>query len=596
MDAVRNSASAHSPAARTLLDSLLTLGQEHLFAAWSPDGEDSAEKAAFWDQLLRVEENYPGGIAAYVNNARSLLASAREGANPFEGFRPEQPDCVDLADFDAEYERLEALGCDSFDKLGVVLVAGGLGERLGYSGIKLELPIELLEETMYLSWYAKHLLAYEQRMSEPKAVPFVIMTSGDTHEKTVACLEANHYFGLRHDQVILLKQELVPALMDNEARIAAKGPYAIQLKPHGHGDVHMLLHRSGVAQKLKDQGIEVLAFIQDTNGQVFHAIPAALGATLDRGFSFNSLAVNRVPGEAVGGLARLVKGEESMTLNVEYNQLDPLLRDTVSPEGDVAGPNGFSMFPGNINVLMVHSEAYVEVLERSQGLIAEFVNPKYADEARTSFKKPTRLETMMQDLPKLFSSAQKVGVTIFERSWCFSPNKNNVIDAAAKHAKHSPPESAATAESDFYKEARRMLTHAGMEVPVEAEQEWLGIPFTPGPRVLLHPSFAVSLAEADSKISGGRLEGTLILEGPDLRLKDVQIDAGCALVVRAVPGANVKISGQLSEGGGTEVQGIPEEELAESSEALRMRGYRILKGAYIEHRFDEPGVYDLVLN
>ena len=35
-----------------------------------------------------------------------------------------------------------------------------------------------------------------------------------------------------------------------------------------------------------------------------------------------------------------------MTINVEYNQLDPLLRATVSPEGDVNDDSGWSPFPG----------------------------------------------------------------------------------------------------------------------------------------------------------------------------------------------------------------------------------------------------------
>lgn len=33
--------------------------------------------------------------------------------------------------------------------------------------------------------------------------------------------------------------------------------------------------------------------------------------------------------------------------------------------------------------------------------MGEFVNPKYADAGRTVFKKPTRLECMMQDYPKV---------------------------------------------------------------------------------------------------------------------------------------------------------------------------------------------------
>lgn len=41
-------------------------------------------------------------------------------------------------------------------------------------------------------------------------------------------------------------------------------------------------------------------------------------------------------------------GSEIVT-NVEYNQLDPLLRATGHADGDVNSETGFSPFPGNIN-------------------------------------------------------------------------------------------------------------------------------------------------------------------------------------------------------------------------------------------------------
>lgn len=36
-----------------------------------------------------LQKSYPGGVAAYVSNAKALLAASKEGANPFEGFTPE---------------------------------------------------------------------------------------------------------------------------------------------------------------------------------------------------------------------------------------------------------------------------------------------------------------------------------------------------------------------------------------------------------------------------------------------------------------------------------------------------------------------------
>ena len=71
----------------------------------------------------------------------------------------------------------------------------------------------------------------------------------------------------------------VPCLADGEARLAlAEGdPFRVQTKPHGHGDVHSLLHSSGLASRWAAGGVRWLCFFQDTNGLVFRALPAALG-------------------------------------------------------------------------------------------------------------------------------------------------------------------------------------------------------------------------------------------------------------------------------------------------------------------------------
>ncbi len=582
---------------QALIAELLDAGQEHLFANWDAPGTNDEPKTAFLKSLTRINESYPGGLTGYISNARKLLADAKEDRNPFEGFIPHQPDKVDLTQFNDVYDHYEALGRNHFDKTAIVLVAGGLGERLGYNGIKLDIPVEVTESTSYLAHYAACLKAMEARMKKPKPVPFIIMTSEDTNAKTLAALKNNNRFGLKEEQIHILKQELVPAIADNDGRLALEEKYKLILKPHGHGDIHMLLYSSGLAEKLEKQGIEHLFVIQDTNGQVFNALPAAIGVSVEKGFDFNSLAVNRIPGEAVGGLAKLVNGKTELTLNIEYNQLDPLLRATVSPEGDVPDAQGFSMFPGNINVLIIRLNSYVKILKRTRGIIAEFVNPKYSDKTKTAFKSPTRLETMMQDLPKLFEPGEKAGVTIFNRRWCFSANKNNIKDAAAKHAAGGPPESGATAESDFYLAGRMKLAAAGVKVEAAKEELIRAIPFTRGPRVLLRPAFAMTLDEVRSKISGGSIadEATLVLDGRDIRLENVELSGRSALVIKACDGAKVTVKNLKIENGGFELVKLTDEEQNSSAtpEYLRLRGYRIENcGAQIAV-FNKPGEYRL---
>jgi UDP-sugar pyrophosphorylase len=74
---------------------------------------------------------------------------------------------------------------------------------------------------------------------------------------------------------------------------------------------------------------------------------------------------------------------------------------------------GFSPFPGNINQIIFKLAPYAAQLKVTGGAVAEFVNPKYKDPSRTAFKKPTRLECMMQDYPKTLPPGQSLGFTTF---------------------------------------------------------------------------------------------------------------------------------------------------------------------------------------
>ena len=126
-------------------------------------------------------------------------------------------------------DEMEELGMKELDKVCFVLIAGGLGERLGYSGIKIGLPVTTIEhDYIYLKYYAEYILACRDRCllmdpsKDPKTfyVPLCIMVSDDTHDRTLKLLEDNNYFNLDRAHVELVKQENVPALLDNDGSIA----------------------------------------------------------------------------------------------------------------------------------------------------------------------------------------------------------------------------------------------------------------------------------------------------------------------------------------------------------------------------------------
>ena len=172
--------------------------------------------------------------------------------------------------------------------------AGGLA-NVG-EGIKVRLPVERATMETYLGLYVKSILAIQEtkevvRKSGVKIdIPLAIMTSEDTHDMTVDLLESNNYFGAKKTQITLMKQEKVPCLVDNDAHLATKDDdkYVLQTKPHGHGDVHALLHQSGLLKRWKSMGVKWVTFFQDTNSLVFRVISGALGVSYSRDFDFNS--------------------------------------------------------------------------------------------------------------------------------------------------------------------------------------------------------------------------------------------------------------------------------------------------------------------
>lgn len=137
----------------SLADTLLGIGQAHLFDGWPPAGEAVADKRRFLAQLAGLDSAYPGGLVAYVGNARRLLAESQAGANPLEGWRPRMPSAdleTKLCPVDDAFCQFERVGLAEATGLCFVIPAGGLGERLGFSGIKMALPAEICTGTPVL--------------------------------------------------------------------------------------------------------------------------------------------------------------------------------------------------------------------------------------------------------------------------------------------------------------------------------------------------------------------------------------------------------------------------------------------------------------
>lgn len=303
---------------------------------------------------MKLDDNYPGGLISYVENAKRLLAASNSGENPLADVESvEVPTGVNLDYGSSQFDHFEMSGFTQIPYMCFVLVAGGLGERLGYSGIKLSLPIDLASGETYLGSYCNTIMALSDRCGVE--VPLVIMTSDDTHMKTLELLTTHSYFGLNSSQVTLIKQEKVAALINSEGGMCLDTHDMLLTKPHGHGDVHLLLHQSNIAKEWLKQGKKYVCFFQDTNGLVFKTMLAAVGVSEEMKFDLNSMCIPRFAKQEIGGITKLnFKSEKqtSITANTEYNQLGPLLV-ALGGTGDVADSTGYSPYPGNINQVTI---------------------------------------------------------------------------------------------------------------------------------------------------------------------------------------------------------------------------------------------------
>ena len=265
--------------------------------------------------MADLDGSYPGGLAAYLSKAKNLLKESADGVNPFSEFEAVVPEGESLS-YDSEgtmpFAEAERLGIEAMPGAVFVLVAGGLGERLGYSGIKLSLETNLCTNRCYLSVYIRYIQAmqYLARLKTGRddiRIPLVIMTSGDTDPLTRELLKANNNFGMDDDMLTIVTQDKVAALKDGNAGLALDDDdrWSIQTKPHGHGDVHHLLFREGLVDKWESEGRTHVIFLQDTNALVINSVVPTLGVSVSKGFHMNSICIPRLAGEAAGAIARL---------------------------------------------------------------------------------------------------------------------------------------------------------------------------------------------------------------------------------------------------------------------------------------------------
>jgi UDP-N-acetylglucosamine/UDP-N-acetylgalactosamine diphosphorylase len=251
-----------TPDKSTLLARLRPHGQEHLLAFW--DELDAAQRQRLAAQIESVDfEQIASLFRGEVDQPDWAELSRR--AEPPPALRLADREAGRAAAWGATSEAARRRGEEALrdGKVGVILVAGGQGSRLGFDKPKSMYPIGPLSKATLLQIHCEKLRATARRYGKP--VRMYLMTSPVTHDDTIAFVKENERFGLLENELFVFCQGTMPAVDAATGKLLLESKDSLFLSPDGHGGAVAALQASGGLEHMRQHGVEQLFYFQVDN-------------------------------------------------------------------------------------------------------------------------------------------------------------------------------------------------------------------------------------------------------------------------------------------------------------------------------------------
>ncbi|KAL3616694.1 UDP-N-acetylglucosamine diphosphorylase 1 [Castilleja foliolosa] len=315
----------------SLLERLKDYGQEDAFALWdelSTEERDLLVKDIESLDLPRIDR-----IIRCSFHSQGLPAAAIETV-------PENYVSTIEKRTMEERERWWKLGLKAIldGKLGVLLLSGGQGTRLGSSDPKGCFNIGLPSGKSLFQLQAERILCLQQLAAQSvkessantPTIHWYIMTSPFTDEPTRKFFESRKYFGLEADQVTFFQQGTIPCV-SRDGRFVMETPYRVAKSPDGNGGLYSALKTSKLLDDMAMRGIKYLDCYGVDNALVRVGDPTFLGHFIDKGVAAAAKVVRKAyPQEKVGVFVQRGKGGPVSV--VEYSELDSSLSSAINQE------------------------------------------------------------------------------------------------------------------------------------------------------------------------------------------------------------------------------------------------------------------------
>ncbi len=376
-------------------------GQSHLLRFY--DTLSDTEQYQLLEQIAALDTHLLDVFAAYQGEGEAQRGSL------------EPLGALTLKEIADNHDKFEAAGLDAIrqGKVGAVLLAGGMGTRLGFDKPKGMYNIGLTRQLSIFECLIHNLMEVVDKAGS--FVPLFVMTSEKNDEDTRDFFEENKYFGYNPEYVYFFVQEMAPAV-DPDGKILLEEKGRIATSPNGNGGWFTSLAKAGYLSLLQREGIEWLNIFAVDNVLQRIADPCFIGATILSGCESGSKVVSKAdPQERVGVLC-LEDGKPSI---VEYYEMTEEMIHNREADGTL------SYNYGVILNYLFRVDRLTELM--NDKLQVHIVNKKvpYLDESGTLIKPQTpnayKFETLVLDMIHMQNSCLSYEVV---RDKEFAPVKN----------------------------------------------------------------------------------------------------------------------------------------------------------------------------
>ena len=291
-------------------------GQEQLLRYY--DELSDSEKQALLDQIDSADMS----VVSYYDK-RGEVAPAGH-IEPLAA--------MELDEIRKRSDEFRRIGLDAIraGKVGAVLLAGGMGTRLGSDNPKGMYNIGITKEVYIFQRIIENLLDV---VNEAESwIHLFIMTSEKNNVATVNFLREKKFFGYNEEYVTFFTQEMAPAV-DYNGKIFLETKSRMATSPNGNGGWFSSMLRCDVVKIAKEAGIEWLNTFAVDNVLQRIADPVFVGATINSGCTVGAKVVKKnAPDERVGVICLKDKHPSI----VEYYELTDELMNAKNEKGEPA--------------------------------------------------------------------------------------------------------------------------------------------------------------------------------------------------------------------------------------------------------------------